>query len=321
MKTLFLVLDTVRADYLGCYGNRWVQTPNLDRLSSAGFTFDNHWVGSLPCMPARREFMTGRHNFLDRGWGPIEPFDDILPVELRKKKIFSHLATDHDHYFELGGENYHTGFNTWDFHRGQEHDPWVSLIDAPALPEHLGQRHPQNMANRSRQVEEEDFSGPRTVQSAMRWLEDNKKSDNWFLQVELFDPHEPFYCPKKYLDLYNDTWDGPHFDWPNYAILKESPEAVEHVRKCYAALLTMTDHWCGKLFKKLEELNLWDDTLIVFTTDHGTMLGERQYWMKNYMPVFPEIGHIPLIIKPPKTKQARADRCADPDHRLDAHFP
>ena len=302
MRTLFLVLDTVRADYLGCYGNRWVQTPNLDRLATAGFAFDNHWVGSLPCMPARREFMTGRHNFLDRGWGLIEPFDDILPVELRKQGVFSHIATDHQHYFELGGGNYHVGFNTWDFHRGQEYDPWVSLVDAPALPEHLGRHHPQNLANRSRQIEEEDFSGPRTVQSAIRWLEDNRNADNWFLQVELFDPHEPFYCPQKYRDLYHDTWEGPMFDWPSYDVVKESPEAVEHIRKCYAALLTMTDHWCGRLFQKLEELQLWDDTLIVFTTDHGTMLGERQYWMKVYMPVYPEIGHIPLVIKPPRTR-------------------
>jgi arylsulfatase A-like enzyme len=304
MKTLFLVLDTIRSDYLGCYGNRWVQTPNLDRLAGAGFTFDNHWVGSLPCMPARREFMTGRHNFLDRGWGPIEPFDDTLPVELRKRGVFTHLTTDHYHYFELGGMNYHVGFNTWDLYRGQELDPWVSLVDAPALPEHLGQMPAQNQKNRQRQVAEEDFSGPRTIQSAMSWLEDNRASDNWFLQVELFDPHEPFYCPKKYLDLYNDTWDGPPFDWPSYEVVKESPAAVEHIRKCYAALLTMTDHWCGRLFQKLEELGLWDDTLIVFTTDHGTMLGERQYWMKAYMPLYPEIAHIPLVIKPPRTRQS-----------------
>ena len=304
MKTLFLVLDTLRTDYLGCYGSSWVQTPNIDRLASTGFVFENHWVGSLPCMPARREFMTGRHNFLDRGWGPIEPFDDILPVELRKRGVFSHIATDHQHYFELGGENYHTGFNTWDFHRGQEYDPWVSLVDAPALPEHLGQARPQNMANRSRQVEEEDFSGPCTVQSAMRWLDDNKASDNWFLQVELFDPHEPFYCPKKYRELYNDDWDGPLFDWPGYDVVKESPAAVEHIRKCYAALVTMTDHWCGRLFQKLEEHHLWDDTLIIFTTDHGTMLGEREYWMKSYMPVYPEIAHIPLVIKPPHVRSS-----------------
>jgi arylsulfatase A-like enzyme len=302
VRTLFVILDTVRRDFLGCHGNQWVQTPNLDRLAGSGFAFDNHWVGSLPCMPARREFMTGRPNFLDRGWGPIEPFDDILPVELRKRGVFSHLATDHYHYFELGGENYHTGFNSWDFHRGQECDPWVSLVDAPAMPAHLGQMQPRNVANRTRQVEEEDFSGPRTVSAAMRWLEENRHSDNWLLQVELFDPHEPFYCPKKYRDLYGDTWDGPSFDWPAYEIVKESPEAVEHVRKCYAALLTMTDHWCGRLFQKLEALGLWEDTLIVFTTDHGTMLGEREYWMKTWMPVYPEIGHIPLVIKPPRSR-------------------
>jgi arylsulfatase A-like enzyme len=305
MKTLFLVLDTVRADYLGCYGNHWVQTPNLDRLANTGFVFDNHWVGSLPCMPARREFMTGRHNFLDRGWGLIEPFDDTLPVELRKKGVFSHITTDHFHYFELGGCNYHIGFNTWDFYRGQEYDPWVSLVDAPALPEHLGRQHPQNTANRQRQVEEEDFSGPRTIQSAIRWLEDNKSADDWFLQVELFDPHEPFYCPKKYRDLYPDDWDGPFFDWPSYEVVKESSAAVKHVRNCYAALLTMTDHWCGRLFQKLEELQLWDDVLLVFTTDHGTMLGERQYWMKMFMPAYPEIARIPLVIKPPRTRQSQ----------------
>jgi len=86
--------------------------------------------------------------------------------------------------------------------------------------------------------------------------------------------------------------------------VKESPAAVEHIRKCYAALLTMTDHWCGRLFEKLEQLHLWDDTFIVFTTDHGTMLGEREYWMKSFMPVYPEIGHIPLIIKPPNMRKS-----------------
>src|SRR5689334_19106720 len=149
MKCLFVVLDTVRRDYLEAYGNTWVKTPNLARLARSGVTFDNHWVGSLPCMPARREFMTGRHNFLFRGWGPIEPYDDTLLGELRKRDIFTHLLTDHDHYFELGGENYHTAFNTWEFFRGQEHDPWISLVDRLALPEHMGQLSPQNWHNRA----------------------------------------------------------------------------------------------------------------------------------------------------------------------------
>lgn len=310
MRSLFLVLDTVRRDYLRAYGADWVHTPNLTRLAERGVTFDNHWVGSLPCMPARREFMTGRHNFLYRGWGPIEPFDDILPRALRREHVFSHLLTDHFHYYELGGENYHTGFSTWDFHRGQEHDPWASFVDRLALPEHLGQLSQPNWCNRQRMQKEEEFSGPRTIQAAVEWLEVNGRSErDWFLQVELFDPHEPFYCTEEYRALYGDDWDGPLFDWPDYNTVKESPEAVAHIRKCYAGLLTMTDHWIGKLLDRLDELNLWDDLLLIFTTDHGTMLAEHGYWMKNFMPMYNEIVRIPLIVCLPGGERA-GTRCA-----------
>jgi arylsulfatase A-like enzyme len=305
MKTVFVVLDTVRRDYLEAYGSTWVKTPNISRLAERGVTFDNHWVGSLPCMPARREFMTGRHNFVYRGWGPIEPYDDILPRELRKQNVFTHLLTDHYHYFELGGENYHTGFNTWDFFRGQESDWWVSFVDALALPEeHLGQVRQQNWQNRTRQVREEDFSGPRTARAAVEWLEQNRSADDWFLQVEIFDPHEPFYCTDRYREMYGDTWDGPFFDWPSYDLVCESPEAVAHIRKCYAGLLTMTDYWVGKILDKLDDLRLWDDTLVVFTTDHGTMLAEHDYWMKNFMPMYNEIVRIPLIVALPGGEKA-----------------
>lgn len=299
MKTLFIVLDTVRRDYLTIYGNTWVKTPNITRLAERGVVFDNHWAGSLPCMPARREFMTGRHNFIYRGWGPLEPFDDILTLELRKNKVFTHLLTDHFHYFELGGENYHAFFDTWEFFRGQEHDPWVSLVDAVAMPEHMGNLSRNNWHNRQAMQKEEDFPGPRTVQSAMAWLDANRVADDWFLQVELFDPHEPFHATEEYRKIYGDDWDGPLFDWPTYRAANESPEAVEHIRKCYAALLTMTDVWVGKLLDKLDELALWDDLMVIFTTDHGTLLGEHDFWMKNFMPVYHEIARIPLVVRLP----------------------
>lgn len=308
MKAIFIVLDTLRRDYLEPYGNTWVKTPSAQRIAQRGITFDNHWVGSLPCMPARREFMTGRHNFLYRGWGPIEPFDDTLPAELRKRDVFTHLLTDHDHYFELGGENYHTAFNTWDFFRGTENDPWASFVDALALPAHLGQLTQQNWKNRRLQLKEEDFSGPRTAQAAVQWLEANHTADNWLLQVEIFDPHEPFYCTDKYREMYGDDWDGPLFDWPSYDMVKESPAAIEHIRKCYAGLLTMTDFWVGKILDKLDEYGLWDDTLVVFTTDHGTMLAEHDYWMKNFMPMYNEIVRIPLIVHLPGNEKA-GTRC------------
>jgi len=308
MKVLLVVLDTLRRDYLEPYGTGWVRTPNITRLAERSVVCDNHWVGSLPCMPARRELMTGRHNFLERGWGPLEPFDDVLPHLLRQAdpKVFSHLITDHYHYFYLGGEGHNSSFSTWQFERGQENDFWISRVDAPALPDRMGQNRmsPQNALNRFAQREEHEFSGPRCVAHAVQWLEDNRDSDNWFLQLELFDPHEPFYVVPEYLELYGDTWDGPLYDWPEYGVVQDSPEAVAHIRKCYAALLTMTDRWLGKLWDTLDAQNAWQDTIIVLTTDHGTMLGEHEYWMKNAMPVYNEIAHIPLIVHLPGDARA-----------------
>ncbi len=306
MNTLFLVADTVRRDYLQPYGNSWVQTPALARLATHGVTFDNHWACSLPCMPARREFLTGRCNFLHQDWGPVEPYDVTLPRLLREAGVFSHLTTDHFHYFAVCGENYHTQYSTWDFHRGQCYDPWVSQVDAPALPDRLGfqYRAEQNWLNRSRQVREEDYSSVRTVRSALDWLDHNGRSDNWFLQVELFDPHEPFDCPAEYRQLYGDDWDGPLFDWPDYSRVTESPAAVAHIRKCYAGLLTMTDRWLGRVLDKLDELRLWDDTLVIFTTDHGTLLGEHDWWMKLLMPAYNEIVRLPLIVHLPGSQRA-----------------
>lgn len=321
MKAIFVILDTLRRDYLEPYGTTWVKTPNIARLAERSVVCDNHWVGSLPCMPARREFMTGRHNFLERGWGPLEPFDDVLPTLLRRvpppaatgstttgrqAPVFSHLITDHYHYFYLGGEGHNSSFDTWQFERGQENDMWISRVDLPALPpslNHPGMRQ-QNVLNRQAQRDEADFSGPRCIEHAVRWLDDNQDSDNWLLQVELFDPHEPFYVVPEYLKLYEDHWDGTPYDWPSYGVCADQPEAITHIRACYAALLTMTDHWLGKLWDKLDALDMWQDTVVVLTTDHGTMLGEHQYWMKNAMPVYNEIAHIPLIVHLPGSQHA-----------------
>jgi arylsulfatase A-like enzyme len=309
MNVLFVILDTLRRDYLQPYGNDWVQTPNIARLAERSVVCDNHWVGSLPCMPARREFMTGRHNFLERGWGPLEPFDDVLPHQLRQvtpKPVFSHLITDHYHYFYLGGEGHNSSFSSWQFERGQESDFWISRVDLPALPESLNRQtaRRQNDLNRLAQREEHEFSGPRCIEHAVRWLDDNRASDGWFLQLELFDPHEPFYVVPEYLELYGDDWDGPLYDWPDYGVCKDDPRAIAHIRKCYAALLTMTDRWLGKLWDQLDALDRWRDTVVILTTDHGSMLGEHEYWMKNAMPVYNEIARIPLIVHLPGSQRA-----------------
>jgi arylsulfatase A-like enzyme len=102
--------------------------------------------------------------------------------------------------------------------------------------------------------------------------------------------------------MFNDTWDNRyHFDWPVYAAVAEdeNPEAVDHIRKMYAATLTMADAWLGKFLDKMDELDLWKDTALIFSTDHGHLLGEHGYWAKNYMFDYEELAHIPLVICTP----------------------
>jgi arylsulfatase A-like enzyme len=149
---------------------------------------------------------------------------------------------------------------------------------------------------------EEDYPTPQCFLQAIDFLEHNHSDDNWHLHLEVFDPHEPFDCPQKYLDMYNDTWDRYFYTWPVYGPVEseDDAEAIAHIRKCYAGSLTMADYWLGRLFGKMDELGLWQDTTVIFTTDHGHLLGEHGYWAKNYMMDYTELARIPLIISSPE---------------------
>jgi hypothetical protein len=85
LKTVFVLFDSLNRHILGCYGGKRVPTPNFDRLAARSMVYDRHYVGSLPCMPARRDLLTGRLTFLHRSWGPLEPFDNAF-AELLKER-------------------------------------------------------------------------------------------------------------------------------------------------------------------------------------------------------------------------------------------
>ncbi len=91
----------------------------------------------------------------------------------------------------------------------------------------------------------------------------------------------------------------PILDWPIYDRVKESPEEIAELRANYAALVTMTDEYFGRLLDIFDQHDLWADTALVLTTDHGFLLGEHDWWAKNRMPVYDEIAHIPLMVYHP----------------------
>jgi arylsulfatase A-like enzyme len=97
MKAIMLMFDSLNRHMLPPYGAQGVHAPNFTRLAERCVTFDNCYVGSMPCIPARRELHTGRYNFLHRSWGPLEPFDDSMPAILGRAGVYTHLTTDHQH--------------------------------------------------------------------------------------------------------------------------------------------------------------------------------------------------------------------------------
>jgi arylsulfatase A-like enzyme len=287
--------DSLNRKFLSSYGCKESMTPNFKRLSEKTITFENFYAGSLPCMPARRELHTGRYNFLHRSWGPLEPYDFSMPQALSDNGIYTHLVTDHCHYWQEGGATYHTKFSSCDFIRGQEGDYWYGK--AENFVRNLDARR-QDAINRIEMPDEESHPHVRTFQSGMKFLEDNVHNDNWYLQLEYFDPHEPFFVPQKYKDMYHGS--DAMFDWPEYN-KAEDPNNIREARINYMALVTMCDDYLGKVLDYMDQHNMWKDTMLIVNTDHGYMLGEHCYFGKNYMPTYNEIAHIPFFIWDPRT--------------------
>lgn len=304
MKTIMITYDSLNRRFLSPYGCDFIKTPNFDRLAEKAVTFDNCYVGSLPCMPARRELHTGRLNFLHRSWGPVEPFDDSMPEILKQNGIHSHLTSDHGHYWEDGGCTYHTRYETWDCHRGQEGDPWKPVVGDVDMPEHMGRIWRQDAANRMFIKQEQEFPQSKTFAGGVEFLDINHGADNWFLHVETFDPHEPFYTTDKYKELYETGYEGPVFDWPFYApVSEEEKPFVPHVRNMYSALVSMCDRNLGKILDKMDEYNLWEDTMLIVNTDHGFFVGEKGWWAKSDdINLLDEVSHTPLFIYDPRSK-------------------
>jgi arylsulfatase A-like enzyme len=153
--------------------------------------------------------------------------------------------------------------------------------------------------NRSHILGEEDQPQSKTFAAGIEFIRRNHREDRWCLQIETFDPHEPFFAQHKYKDLYRQHYErykGRHFDWPPYRRVRETREEVEHCRHEYAALLSMCDANLGPVLDVMDELDLWEDTLLVVWTDHGFLLGEHDCWAKVWLPWYQELANTPFFV-------------------------
>ena len=331
MNTLFVSIDSLRRDFLSAYGESPaidVATPNFDRFAERAAVFDSHYAGSLPCMPARREWLTGTQEFLWRPWGPIEPFDNTLPELARQNGILSQLITDHYHYFQHGSNGYYEDFNGFDFVRGHEYDAWQTSpmqpddrlldqtvnrsTDSPEMLQFLNRTQYARNVSDVDELAKEEFFAPQIFSKTSEWLQANQDWAEWFCYVDSFDVHEPFHVPEPYASLYTDEdpRDPDLPNWPYYGQLDEgqselSDREAEFVRSQFAGKVTMVDEWFGQVLDTLDHQDAWEDTVVIITSDHGFMLGEHNWMGKNAPPVYNILAHTPLMIWHPKSPHRR----------------
>jgi arylsulfatase A-like enzyme len=316
-RAAVILLDSLNRHHLGCYGGTEFATPNLDRFAAGAVRFERHYVGSLPCMPARHDLLCGALDFLWKPWGSIELWEEPITVALRRAGIPSMLVSDHPHLFEVGGENYHTDFSAWRYERGHESDPWrthpdPSWVGSPILRRGFA-KYPYDLS-RGWFRGEEDFPGPRTMTTAARWLaEEARHHERFLLFVDEFDPHEPFDTPERWARRYDPDWEGAHLIWPPYVVgARErgilTERQARQIRACYGAKLSMIDHWLGRVLDAIDAQGMAEDTAVFITTDHGHYLGEKDVFGKPGVPIQEPMGHIPLLVRwpgaAPRTERA-----------------
>jgi arylsulfatase A-like enzyme len=336
MKVIYMMADTFRRDHLGAYGNDWIHTPNLDRFASESALFENAHIGSFPTVPNRRDTLLGRGDVglpFNR-WKAFERQEVTLPERLAEKKIPSMLITDTQNNVTRG-INMYKGYTAWYLNRGQEADPyWLDAnvpLEWPVPPELIRYRAEvwhQVLINRAHRKVEADWFAPGTYSTAIKWLERNYKRESFFLWIDTFDPHEPWDPPQYYADMYDPGYEGRVFDAPTYGLRKMmgiTDSELQNIRARYAGEVTMVDTWAGQLLATIEKLGIADETMVVFTSDHGTMFdtpGDNGLICKpntvgadgmlmsagrplkepiRYFPIFQNVARIPLMVRLPET--------------------
>jgi len=324
MNVILVIFDSLRKDCVGVYGSPpWgkVHTPRFDAFAEQSMVMTRAFPESLPTLPARCAIYTGQRvypfnkgdfrlkgDFVGApGWGPIPEEQATLAEMLRDAGYRTALIADVYHMFKPS-KNYWRGFDQWTFLRGQEKDPMRS---GPRLTqEQLDHWLPREMQNQGTvsfiqqcvmnihdRTKEEDFFAPRVLHQAAIWLEQNQDADKFFLTVESFDPHEPWLVPPHYRRMYMPE-EGQEQVKSGYADTSElDPKLLARTQANYSGAVSLCDRWFGFFMEHLRVLGLLDDTMVIFTSDHGHSIGDSNYMGKRGYPSSREVFDVPLMVR------------------------
>lgn len=334
---ILIIIDSLNKSYLGCCGNSWVKTPNLDNLAKESILFTKAYAESLPTIPVRKALFTGTRTFPFRnheaykgndftgapGWGPIPEEKDTISEILREFSYRTMLITGTYHLFKPS-HNFQRGFDEWICIRGQEVDRYRARPQPESekvlkhIPENLRTKtrkvvssplnedshvyfHQEYLKNVAERHYEEGYFPAKVFREAAKSLERNRDAKQIFMVIDSFDPHEPWDPPKYYREIYDKNEEAVDFLSSVYGSSKMFSESdLNRLRANYAGEVTLVDHWLGFFIEQLKILGLFDDTLLIVVSDYGHNIGEHNIVGKQGYPMTREVADLVLMIRYPK---------------------
>ena len=327
VNVILVILDSLRKDHIGVYGNDRIQTPNLDALAKESLRFTRAYPESLPTLCARRAIHTGMRawpfrnfvklpgeTFQPAGWQPIPEVQITVSETLFASGYTTAMFADTQPLFHPS-MNFQRGFGVFEWLRGQERDRFRPKLGVPeeqirqnTVPGNdkiMVDKVRQYLANTRDRRTEEDWFAPRLFTRGMEYLEQAGEGQPFFLVLDSFDPHEPWDPPEEYVSIYDDGYDGRDPIVPNYGPADWiGDEELERMKALYSGEVTMVDRWLGHFLDKMESTGRMDDTLLIVLADHGVAQGEHGYTGKPYRALWPELTDIPFFIRHPEDKGA-----------------
>ncbi|XP_065835449.1 arylsulfatase-like [Oscarella lobularis] len=318
---LFLMTDQHRSDVLGVAGNPVAITPNLDRLAKEGVRFTSAYSSTPTCTPARAALLTGlkpwNHGML--GYGNIaKAYAYEMPVALSEAGYTTQsIGKDHFGWNRTDNGGIPHGYQETSLYDGlpgefDDYDQWFNRNDPHANPMATGLTF-NDYRGRAYALPEYYHPTAWVGRNAVEFVSTYNLTKPFMLKVSFHRPHSPYDPPQRIMDLYNqsnmpDPYTGSNWD-ERYA-LKFSGEpdpgiwcgdvgidTVKHSRVAYYGSVTFVDEWIGLILGSLEDRGWLEKTLILFSADHGDMIGDHYHFRKGYP--YEGSAHIPMLIRWP----------------------
>jgi len=326
---LFIIADDLTATAISAYEQQVSQTPHIDQLASEGIQFTRAYSQYPVCGPSRASLMSGYYPSATKTYGYVSGRKPIGP----QRQMWAQLFKDHGYYTARVSKIFHmgvpidieTGSNgqddeaTWTERFNSQGPEWKAEGEAELVQGNPDGRIERKGGNVMTIVKATGgdviHSDGKTAEKAIELLAKHK-NDPFFLAVGFVRPHVPFVAPSAYFDPYPPTsinlptkvkndWDDIPKRGINYVTSVNGQMSLVQQQKAisgYYAAVNYMDTQVGKVLNALKQEGLEDNTIVIFTSDHGFHLGEHDFWMK--VSLHEESVRVPLIIKVPGNKPA-----------------